>query len=95
MKNIFFSPTENILFWIAGYDTYTHNVQQKVSSMIANCETFSNIANVPYGEVYMLAVTTKSSRYQGAEVYYAETATVPEGAFDIGENWTMNQWLER
>lgn len=92
-KDLFYSPTEGILFWVAGYtrDGNTENVQEIINSLKENSQIFADYAGIPFEKVFTF-YNTRPPRYQYMRIFYAYTPKV-EGAFKLGEDWTMYKWL--
>lgn len=80
--NLFYSSKEGILFWIAGY-TRNDNTE--------NAQTFADHVGIPLEKVFTY-YNTRPPRYQYMRIFYAYIPKV-EGAFELGEDWTMYKWL--
>jgi len=97
MKNIYYSPTENFLFWIAGYteDDNTCYVTKKVAHLMNDAIKFANHVGVLSTEVMTMFVE-KSSRFERMRVFYIEIGLtdLPEDAQSIGDQ-TMFETLHR
>lgn len=98
MKNLFYSASEKILFWIAGHtgDLNTDNPAQKIKFMQENTADFMRISAEIKPEKIGTFEVTKSQRYKYMRVYYAtDIETPPAEAFCIsGENgWKMQNWI--
>lgn len=105
MKDIFYSESENILFWVVGYSWIdnTSKVQEIIDEFTKKRTEFLSIfdgrklpknveKNVKSAEV------RESRRYKHMRIFYLEhikPEQVPENAFHItNENgWTMWKWL--
>lgn len=62
-----------------------------MNSFKENAQTFAEYAGVPLEKV-LTFYNTRPPRYQYMRIFYAYTPKV-EGAFELGEDWTMYQWL--
>lgn len=98
MENLFYSKSEKILFWVAGYtgDNNTCNALEKIAYLQKNAETFAKmcpgilISNVCTNQIL------SSRRYKYMRVFWAENIEhPPKNAFVIGgeNDWTMSKWL--
>lgn len=95
MKDLFYSPTEKLLFWVAGYTDNTENVNKLVKMLDTLAMKFANKVLVKKSDVRTTFVT-HSRRYKQMRVFYVKTDHAPKKAFSIGSDkgWTMNKWLE-
>lgn len=93
MKELFYSKSEGILFWVAGYtrDGNTNNVSQMVQSLQENAQKFANKANIKLEKVQTI-YNTCPPRYQYMRIFYAHCEPI-EDAYILGEDWTMIEWL--
>lgn len=94
MKDLFYSKSEGILFWVAGYtrDSNTYKVGEIVESLRDNAQRFADQAECNFDEVCTL-YNTRPPRYQYMRIFYTFTPKNLEGAFELGEDWTMDKWL--
>lgn len=94
MNDLFYSPKEDILFWVAGYtrDGNTEKVNEIIKSLEENAKKFAEIANVPFEKVFTF-INSKPPRYQYMRIFYTYVPKSIEGAFVIGESWTMDKWI--
>lgn len=106
MKNLFYSPAEKILFWIAGYVAQPDNVYQFINEITDSANEFGDYAQVPFKSINSIHIT-ESQRYKFMRVYWVEDQTINVGnevdtfihngkeVFNIGTGWTMQKWIER
>jgi len=101
-RDIFYSQSENLFFWVAGYtrDNNTSTVTEIIADLKSNADEFCEIQGgaIKFEDVKTHTITT-SRRYKHMRVFWATVApeNVPESAFKIGgENstWTMWKWLQ-
>lgn len=92
-KNLFYSESENLLFWVAGYRDNSLNVDDIISMLKENKNEFLKMGAV--GEI-KTDIITNSRRYKHMRYFYCETKNPPKEAFSISNqnNWTMKKWLE-
>jgi hypothetical protein len=92
-KDLFYSPKENLLFWIPGYTDNSDNVEDIVKMLMLHSKELSFL-HVSY-EVKDVKTfyVSNSSRYKNMRVFYLETQVVPKDAFSIGKDWTMIKWI--
>lgn len=93
-KDLFFASREGILFWVAGYtrDGNTDNVQEIVEDLTQNALRFANQAGCHFDEV-LTFYNTRPPRYQYMRIFYTYVPKNLEGAFKLGEDWTMSEWI--
>lgn len=102
LTDLFYSKSERILFYVAGY-TDAGNNDQNVESLrkvlkegvLALERVMSKIGMVDTREIKTFYVE-KSSKYKTMRVFYVETDIIPENAFilgDSGDDWTMKKWV--
>ena len=97
MKNLFYSPSEKIAFWVAGYceDLNTDNVVSKTRSLLENGQSFAAHLGIELKSVNTYEIL-KSQRYRNMRLFYANGVdSAPDGSFVItNENgWTMSEWV--
>lgn len=96
MQNLFYSPKEKFLFWVSGYDESSTNVKTIISTLTNQTLFFRNQTKYTGPSVHTFTVD-KSSRYKHMRVYYCVIDKVcdivPLEAFDIGDSWTMINWV--
>jgi hypothetical protein len=103
MKNLFYSPSENILFWIAGYVAQPDNVHQFIIEITDPANEFADYAQVPFKSIKSMYIT-ESRKYKYMRVYWVEDQTIKvedvdkfihngKEVFNIGTGWTMRKWL--
>jgi hypothetical protein len=96
MHDLFYSETEKLAFWVAGYLDHDGEVSTVLNAIKEGEAKFKQLANLedsvgPISTSYIAG----SRRYKYMRVFYASVPYQPEGAFLItGENdWTMWKWL--
>ena len=91
-KELFYSGTENLLFWVAGYRGSSTVVEDVVKEYQKDKNEF--ISKGAKGKIKTLEIT-HSRRYKYMRIYYCENiTTAPKDAFHItGNDWTMHKWL--
>ena len=106
MNNLFYSPSEKILFWITGCPSMYGNVSEFIKAIKENADEFADYAQVPFNSIYFDRIT-ESRRYKFMMVYWVEDQTIKvddevdsfirngKEVFNIGTGWTMQKWIER
>ena len=71
MKNLYFSSSENIIFWVAGYtaDGNTGVAIDKARFLVEYAKEFANVTDVPLDMVFTFYVTN-SRRYKNMRVFW-------------------------
>lgn len=84
MGNLFYSTTDKILYWVAGYtaDGNTSSVEKMTDSLKENAIKFANVAGCNYQDVQTY-YNDRPSQYQYMRVFYVKTDYIPESAFLI------------
>jgi predicted nucleotidyltransferase component of viral defense system len=101
-KDIFYSPNEKIVFYVAGYTDNSYKVDECIK-VLKEGQLFlekliSKFQSIDTREVKS-AYITKSRRYKSMRVFWIEGVNqAPRGAFvinsDGGDYWNMWKWLE-
>lgn len=93
-KDLFYSSKEGILFWVAGYtrDGNTDNVKEIIEDLKQNALRFAEQAGCHFDEVKTF-YNDRPPRYQYMRIFYTYVPKNLEGAFELGEDWTMRKWL--
>lgn len=93
--DLYYSPTENIIFGIAGYTDNSSNVQEIIKMLEENRLEFCQKAGIIRMDDVRTDFINKSSRYKNMRVFYLVdfTNSIPENCFSIGEDWTIWNWL--
>lgn len=93
-NDLFYSSSEGILFWIAGYtkDGNTYSVKEIIESFKYNALKFAQHAGVDFDEVKTF-YNNKPRRYQYMRIFYTDVPKNIEGAFTLGKQWTMREWI--
>jgi len=97
MKDLFYSPTEKRLFWIAGYTDNSYCVKSIVSTLQNNTKFFLKQVNLPEKTQVNTDYITKSRRYKSMRYFWInelEPDRVPKEAFLLNEDWTMGSWID-
>ncbi len=97
MKDLFFSESEKIAFWVAGYTDTSFFVENIIKMLTEQTKIFSEKIGVE-AETVKTDFITSSRSYKSMRVFYAENiSTKPEGAFVISSKngWTMQTWLQK
>lgn len=94
MKNLFYSKSEKIAFWVSNYGCSSSKVSEVVEWLKEKGGLAANAFGVELDAVRWYEITV-SRRYKNMHVFYAETDVVPENAFELGEEWTMEKWLSK
>lgn len=106
MKNLFYTESDNMLFWIAGYTMDdTVNVVKKTTSLLKNAEIFAKVAKCTIEEVNTV-LNPNPPRYQYMRVFYVQTKHIPKEAYVVKKvtepkngysveqlEWNMWKWL--
>ena len=97
MRDLFYSPSEKILFLVIGYSAVdsTQEVLSIIEYMKEDIKLILDVINVHPSGIKTKQIT-KSQRYQGCRVYWTTVKDIPREAFVISaENgWDMWKWLE-
>ncbi|PUB80903.1 MAG: hypothetical protein DBP02_19730 [gamma proteobacterium symbiont of Ctena orbiculata] len=90
MDNLYYSPKEKMVFWIVGYVDFsiTH---RRVPSVQIYAERFQK----RLGAKEVKTKIIKSAGYKGKRLYFASMDRQPVGAFNIGEQRDMDNWLSQ
>lgn len=89
-KDLFYSESEGILFLIGGY-TPECNMKDMISCLQNNYNHMERISG-GVKEIKTRFILT-SSRYKSMRVFWCETKEIPEDAFRLGKDWSMEQWI--
>lgn len=94
--NLYYSPEENLLFWIAGYTDNYHEVDE-IKTMLDDCvKEFKTVIQPGVEAPIKTDFITDSRRYKYMRYFYVKIQDenlVPKEAFMLGNNWTMYSWL--
>jgi hypothetical protein len=105
MKNLFYSPSEKILFWITGCPSMYGNVSEFIKIINEDAEAFSDYTQVPFNSICFDRIT-EGRRYKFMMTYWVEDQTIKANdaddtfihngkeVFNIGKRWTMREWIE-
>lgn len=95
-QNFFYSKNDKTAFFIRGYHQY-HECEGNVAEIQKMLkEGAKNIATILGVDPKIVKTTyiNKSSRYKGMRAFYVDNVEMmPEGAFELGLDWTMSKWL--
>lgn len=99
MKDLFYSPLDKKLFWIAGYTDNSYNVKEIISVLQNNLNFFLKQVKFPQNTQVNTEYITKSRRYKSMRYFWindVEIEKVPKEAFILtAENdWSMYKWIE-
>lgn len=91
----YYSPTEKLLFWVAGYDNGSENVDDIIKMLGDKALLFANACFV-HRRAVQTTFATSSMRYKDMRVFYVKCDYPPKEAFslDIAGDWTMHKWLK-
>jgi len=96
MKKLFYSPSERILFYVSGYGfgSLGQTAHHLAMELEANATKLAEVFGKSYYDV-QVSFITKSRRYSDCWVYYLMQVHEPSNSevFNIGDEWTMEQWL--
>lgn len=92
--NLFYSPSEHILFYIAGYIDNSSKVGEIISTLNTSAKKLANLIGEKKENICTVVVE-KSRRYKNMRVFFIKTRIVPvkHGAFVISEKTTMLEYL--
>ncbi len=93
-KEFFYSETEKLAFYITGEDN-SFNVVKIIDMLNAGADALVSAAPSIDRATVGTAFIRKSFRYQNRRYFYATAAEVPDTFFKLGEDWTMQKWIER
>jgi len=95
-ENLFYSPSEQLLFYVAGYTENNYEVE-KIKEMLDECVKEFELS-IPKGVTNPIKtdVITISRRYKYMRYFWVkvEEKFVSKEAFVIGNDWTMSKWLQ-
>lgn len=91
-KNLFYSPSEQLVFWIAGYLGNDRRVEALTEELKRVTEIFTRATGVKAETVHITDLIRKSRRYMSMQVLYAKSENPPDGAFVI-KNFNMMEWV--
>ena len=87
MKNLSYSQSDHILFYIPGY------LDNSIKALNEHAAIFAKVVGCKVEDVSTLLIT-KSSRYQNMQVFYITAfKSVPE-AYILNGDWSMWKWIE-
>lgn len=94
MENLFYSLSEKILFWVAGFTDNSPYVKEIVGMLDSNAKKLADLVSADVEGVCTI-VLEKSRRYKNMRVFYIQTLIIPlrEGAWTIPEDTTMRKYL--
>ena len=96
MQNLFYTPLDKRLFWIAGYtaDGNTNSVAQMCESLQDNAKKFAAVAGCDWEEV-QTHYNDRPPRYQYMRIFFITTETPHKDAFicNAENGWTMDKWI--
>ncbi|TSD03413.1 MAG: hypothetical protein Athens071416_94 [Parcubacteria group bacterium Athens0714_16] len=94
MKNLFYSLSEKILFWVVGYTDNSPYVKEIVDMLNSNAKKLAELVSADEKDVCTVVIE-KSRRYKNMRVFYIKTLIIPlrEGAWTIPEDTTMHKYL--
>jgi hypothetical protein len=97
MKDLFYSESEKILFWVSGYDILHNqsNVIKITNDLINDAKKLANVIQTDVNNVLTIEVF-ESSKYKYMRVFFIkDVEKCPENAFmlTIKNGWTMRKWL--
>jgi len=98
MKELFYSPLDKNLFWIAGYTDNSYCVKNIISTLENNRNYFLKQTDLPKNTQVNTDYITNSRRYKSMRYFWVkdiEPENVPKEAFILtAENdWTMYKWI--
>ncbi|MES9968990.1 MAG: hypothetical protein ABW092_03090 [Candidatus Thiodiazotropha sp.] len=90
MDNLYYSPSEKTIFWIAGYIDFSVRNRN-----IQNVRKYAERFQRKFGVKLVKTRIIKSAGHKGKRLYYTSVDSQPVGAFNIGERQNMNEWLSQ
>jgi hypothetical protein len=98
MKDLFYSESEKILFWVSGYDILNSksNVVEATNDLLSDAKKFADVTQSDISKVHTVEVTSSNS-YKCMRVFYIKDVECPQEAFTItaSRGWTMWKWLNK
>ncbi len=103
MKELFYSETDQTLFWIPNYypdSSIGSSVSEMVDMLTELSKKFKKLIDGMGYDTTMIVVKTRfidrSSRYKSMRVFYCELKEKPDckGPFILGSDWSMWKWIE-
>lgn len=67
-------------------DTIIKNMQEERANFV------KMLGGEPKGTIYTREIQ-ESTRYKHMRCFYVDCETAPKGAFILGDDWTINQWI--
>jgi len=94
VKDLFYSESEKILFWIVGYIDNSDNVVEILHYLTKYATFLSDIAGNSFSDIKTLYIFS-SRRYENMRVFYTKVDKIPEDVsiFNLNDEWTMMKWL--
>lgn len=95
MKNLFYSSTDQMLFWIAGYtaDNNTSYVMEINESLIKNSRLFRKHCKCKASQVRTIMIY-ESRKYKYMRAFFIEKPKhIPDDAYQLNNDWTMHKWI--
>ncbi len=97
MKELFYSPSDKKLFYIAGYTDNSYCVKTIIASLSSQTKYFLKFVGFPDNTIVRTDYITKSSRYKSMRYFWindVDSEEIPEEAFVLNEDWDMYKWIE-
>ncbi|MES9944468.1 hypothetical protein [Candidatus Thiodiazotropha sp. CDECU1] len=90
MDNLYYSPSEKMVFWIAGYVDFT-GTYRNIPNVMEYAEQFQR----KFAAKEVKTKIIKSAGNKGKRLFFASIDSQPVGAFNIGERRNMDEWLSQ
>lgn len=91
---LFYSKKESILFFIAGYPDSSNNVKGIIEELKNGRNYFIRLCGLTQSAQVETEIVTSSRRYKHMRMFYIKDCkTAPKDAFQIGDDWTMDKWV--
>lgn len=95
-KTLFYSSKEKIAFYIPNYYPDSLNVGEQIKMLQQERSNFARMLSNHIRTDKMLSrEILVSSRYKNMRVFWMEWDEVPDGAFVLGADCTMDKWIQK
>lgn len=91
MENLFYSPAEEVLFYIADTDK-AENILAFIKNLKNHGKKFSETAGVNLNEVGSFFIKN-SNKFRGMRVFHAHSKNIPAKAKIIDKELSLISWI--
>lgn len=94
MENLFYDKKNQIAFWIEGYSDTTE-INNLIDLLKEGRRLFAKSLNTLRVDNIHTDIIKQSSRYKYMRYYWKNNISeCPGGFFELGDDWTMNEWIK-